>query len=241
MAFDLTSITRETRARAPKGIVYGPPGVGKTTFGASSGGVLIDTENGIPQGLDALHTPYLDSWPKIKGCLDSLLSFPERPSAIIIDTADWMLRRIEEHVSGADGTDKGMVSTLNKSQGGYGNGKQVLRNYVYQYLLPTLDALVNQGTAVLLLAHTVRRELTTMEGATFERSMPAIHPDLCDVLIEWSDFVGAACVQSGQRVLVLQETGQLVAKNRYGVTLPVPLDWNVFVDSIRSPRWSEEL
>lgn len=231
MAFDLSSITRETKSRAPKGIVYGPPGVGKTTFGASTGGVIVDTENGIPQGLDALHTPYLDSWPKISECLSSIANVSEKPSVIVIDTADWMLRRIEEHVSGTDGSAKGMVSTLNKSQGGYGNGKQVLRNYVYQYLLPTLDKLVNQGTGVLLLAHTVRRELTNMEGATYERSMPAIHPDLSDVMIEWSDFVGAACIQGGQRTLILQETGQLVAKNRYGIVYPVPLNWVDFVEA----------
>jgi hypothetical protein len=233
MSFDLLSITRETKARAPKGIVYGPPGIGKTTFGAGAGGVILDTENGIPQGLDALHTPYLDSWHKISDCLTSILTIGEKPSAIVIDTCDWMLRRIEEHVSGTDGSIKGMASTLNKAQGGYGNGKQVLRNYVYQYLLPTLDKLVNQGVAVLLLAHTVRRELTTMEGATFERSMPAIHPDLSDTMIEWSDFVGAATAQSGQRVLILQETGQLVAKNRYGITNAIPLCWSSFVDVLR--------
>jgi len=232
MSFDLSSITRETATRAPKGIVYGPPGVGKTTFGASTGGVVVDTENGIPQGLDVLHTPYLDSWPKIESCLSSILSVQDKPQAIVVDTVDWMLRRIEEHVAGTDGSTKGMVSTLNKSQGGYGNGKQVLRNYVYQYLLPTLDKLVNSGVAVVLLAHTVRRELTSMEGGTYERSMPAIHPDLADVMIEWSDFVGAACIQANQRTLILQETGQLVAKNRYGISSPVLLNWGDFVDAI---------
>jgi len=88
----------------------------------------------------------------------------------------------------------------------------------------------------LLLAHTTRRELTNMEGATYERSMPAIHPDLADVMIEWSDFVGAACVSGSQRVLVLNETTQLTAKNRYGILQPVPLDWNAFVSAITSSR-----
>lgn len=234
MAFDLSSITRETASRAPKGIVYGPPGIGKTTFGASTGGVILDTENGIPQGLEALHTPYLDNWPKIADCLGSILEVSEKPSAVVIDTADWMLRRIEEHVSGTDGSIQGMNKTLNRSHEGYGNGQAVLRNYVYQYLLPTLDRLVNSGVAVVLLAHTERRELTTQEGATFERSMPQLHKVLANALIEWSDWVGAACTIAGQRMLVLQETGQLIAKNRYNITNPIPLSWPALVDAIQN-------
>ncbi len=234
MSFDLSSITRETATRAPKGIVYGPPGVGKTTFGASTGGVVVDTENGIPQGLDVLHTPYLDSWPKIESCLSSILSVQDKPQAIVVDTVDWMLRRIEEHVAGTDGSTKGMNETLNLSHKGYGNGQAVLKNYVYQYLLPTLDKLTVAGVAIVLLAHTERRELTTQDGATFERSMPQLHKVVSNAVIEWSDFIGAACMQAGQRTLVLQETGQLIAKNRYGITNPVPLDWNSLVSAIQA-------
>ena len=232
MAFSLASVSNDIRMRAPKGIVYGPPGIGKTTFGAGSSGLLLDTENGIPFGLVVTHTPYLPTWLEMKDCLDWLVTTPEPPPAIVIDTVDWLLRRIEEQVSGVDGTVRGMTCTLNKSQGGYGNGKQVLRNYVYQYLLPTLDQIVNRGTSVILLAHTIRRELTSMEGTTFERSMPQIHDDLANVMIEWSDFVGAACMLSGSRSLILQETNQLVAKNRYGITNAIPFSWQAFIDAI---------
>ena len=230
MAFDLRTITNSTANRAPKGIIYGPPGIGKTTFGAC--GLIVNTENGIPPGLVVDHTNYFSNWSQIRECLDWLGSIEHSYGVVTIDTVDWLLRRMEEHVSGTDGTHKGMTSTLNKSQGGYGNGKLVLRNHVYQYLLPLLDKLVNNGVAVLLLAHTARRELTTQEGATFERSMPKIHADLADVFIEWSDFVGAACMLSGERALILQETGQLVAKNRYGITNPIPLSWDALVSAI---------
>lgn len=234
MAFDLNSITKEVIRRAPKGIVYGPPGIGKTTFGAGANGVILDTENGIPQELDgvASRTPYFSTWSEIKGFLDWVITAKEKPPAIVVDTIDWLLRRVEEQVAGTDPKASGLVSTLNKSHGGYGNGKQVLRNYVYQYLLPTLDKIVLSGTSVLLLAHTTRRELTTQEGATTERSMPQIHEDLANVMIEWSDFVGAACRSGDQHILVLQETGQLVAKNRYGINQPVPFTWNDFVQAI---------
>ncbi len=234
MAFDPRTITNSTTNRAPKGIVYGPPGVGKTTFGAC--GLIVNAENGIPQKLIADHTEYFSDWPQMKQCLDWLGCMDHNYGVVTIDTIDWMLRRLEEYVSGVDGTSQKMTSTLNKSQGGYGNGKLVLRNHVYQYLLPLLDKLVNNGVAVLLLAHTTRRELTTQDGATYEKSMPKIHADLSDVFIEWSDFVGAACMMSGERALILRETGQLVAKNRYGITDPIPLSWDALVSAITNPK-----
>ena len=227
MAFDLKSITKESRIRAPKGIIYGPPGIGKTTFGASVGGLIVDAENGIPFGLQADHTTYFSTWKEMKDCLDWATKTNHSYGAIVIDTVDWMLRRIEEEVAGP-----GLTDTLNKAHGSFGNGKQVLRNYVYHALLPTLDKLVNKGIAVVMLAHAARRELTNLEGRTFERSIPQIHPDLVDVMIEWSDFVGAACMISGERSLMLQETNQVVAKNRYGITQPIRLTWNDFVKAI---------
>lgn len=154
--------------------------------------------------------------------------------AVIIDSLDWLLRRAEEHVAGVDGTTLGMKQTLNRAHGGYGNGKLVLKNYVYQYLLPTLDKMVNAGIAVILLAHTTRREITTIEGITTEKSAPEIHPDLANTMIEWSDFVGAANMVGDTRQLVLCETNQLLAKNRYGIHDPLPLSWPALMDAMTS-------
>ncbi len=234
MAFNPRSITNSSENRAPKGIIYGPSGIGKTTFGAC--GLIVNTENGIPAKLKADHTEYLSNWLEIKGCLDWLGSMNHNHGVVVIDTCDWMLRRMEEYVSGVDGTSRGMNSTLNKSHGSFGNGRLVLENHIYQYLLPLLDKLVNNGVAVILLAHTTRRELTSQEGATYEKSMPKIHHSVSDVFVEWSDFVGAACMMSGERALVLQETGQLVAKNRYGITNPISLSWDALVSAITHPK-----
>jgi len=47
--------------RAPKGIVYGPPGSGKTTYGASADRpLIIDCENGAAH-VQCHRTPYLAS------------------------------------------------------------------------------------------------------------------------------------------------------------------------------------
>ena len=224
------STLNQTHMRAPKGIVYGPPGVGKTHFGAGTHKpIIVDCENGAAH-VDCDRTPYLADWDVILPWLDALANDDHTYETVVIDSIDWLLRRLEERVAGVN--TKNMDSTMNRSHGGYGNGKQVLRNYVYQYLLPTLDALVNKGVSVVLLAHASRRTITTIDGITMEKSAPEIHPDLMNTLIEWSDFVGAARMDGDSRELVLNETGQLLAKNRHGITDVLPLDWNALMNAM---------
>lgn len=226
------SVLNKTHMRAPKGIVYGPPGVGKTTFGAGTHKPLIvDCENGAAN-MQCDRTPYLADWDAILPWLESL-AYNEHPyGTVVIDSIDWLLRRLEERVAGVNGDPRNMDKTINRSHGGYGNGKQVLRNYVYQYLLPTLDVIVNRGISVVLLAHVSRRSITTIDGIVMEKSAPEIHPDLMNTMVEWSDFVGAARKEGDARELVLNENAQLLAKNRYGITETVSLNWNSLMNAM---------
>jgi hypothetical protein len=228
-----TAVLTATSIRAPKGVLYGPPGVGKTTFGAGADRPLIvDCENGAAH-VPCDRTPYLSDWPSIRRWLDALASGDHPYATVVIDSVDWLLRRLEEHVSGVKDSDHGMSQTMNRSHGGYGNGKQVLKNYVYQYLLPTLDRIVNARVAVVLLAHASRQDVTSIDGVTSEKSAPDIHADMVNTIIEWSDFVAAARKDAqGAREMILTESTQQLAKNRYGITTALPLSWQALVDAM---------
>lgn len=205
-----------------------------TTFGAGTNHpILVDCENGASH-VRCDRTPYLKDWDSIRMWLQMLATEDHPYETVVIDSIDWLLRRVEEKVAGVNGDGKSMGNTLNRSHGGYGNGKQVLRNYVYQYLLPTFDAIVNRGIAVLLLAHSSRQSITNIDGISFEKSTPEIHSDLMNTMVEWSDFVGAARMDNGQRQLILAETPQLLAKNRYNITEPVALDWNALLGAMNN-------
>ena len=229
-----TNVLTQANMRAPKGIVYGPPGIGKTTFGANTHKpIIVDCENGSAH-VDCDRTPYLSDWISIQSWLTSLASGGHDYCTVVIDSVDWLLRRIEEHVAGVNHSQTGMSQTLNRSHGGYGNGKQVLKNYAYQYLLPALDQMVNSGLAVVLLAHATRTEITSIDGVTVEKSGPEIHPALASTMIEWADFVGAARIGADGRELVLSETNQQLAKNRYGIEGALPLSWQALTDAMTS-------
>lgn len=226
--------TEESDMREPKGIVYGSVGVGKTIFGLNCfKRILINCENGAAYTNKGV-TEYLRTWPEMLLYLKAIANEEHDYKTLVIDTVDWLLRRVEEHVSSTDGKEKGLEATLNKSHGGYGNGKQVLQNYVYQQLMPLLDKMVGRGIAVILLAHSSRQNITNPDGITIEKSAPAIHPHLRDIIVEWCDFVGLAKQEPENRVLFLKETGQYMAKNRYGIDDCVLLDYTALREAMKS-------
>lgn len=66
------NVLNQTHMRAPKGIVYGPPGIGKTTFGAGADKpIIVDCENGAAH-VKCDRSPYLSTWPTIRLWLDAL-------------------------------------------------------------------------------------------------------------------------------------------------------------------------
>lgn len=78
--------------RRLKWLVYGPPGVGKSTFFAGAGQVLFLTTDGGMQFIKSMHRP-IDSWHTFKKYVKALQA--ERPKqfkAICVDVSDALMR-----------------------------------------------------------------------------------------------------------------------------------------------------
>jgi hypothetical protein len=233
MASVLQSVIKATSRQAPKGIVYGPPGIGKTTFASrATKPILVDCENGAGS-VQVERTPYLSTWLEIKRWLASLKDEPHEYRTIVIDSLDWMIRRAEEFVSNSADD---LKNTLNRSHGGYGNGKQVLKNLVYQEIIPTLDKLVGKGLAVLLICHAQRTKDTDVDGIETEKVAPDLPPDMLNTFVEWSDFVFLARHGKDSRCLVTEGTDRAIAKNRYGLPPVLPLDWAAVVAAMSAKK-----
>lgn len=227
----LNNVITAQKPSAPKGIIYGPPGIGKTTMAAlAPGSLIIDCENGAG-AIACKRTPYLDKWNDILCWLQSIEQEKHSYKILAIDSVDWLIRRIEEHVSGC--ANNRPESTLNRSHGGYGNGKQVLKNYVYQILLPLLDRIVAKGISVVLIAHAKRTTITDIDGISEQKTAPELPDKYLNMIVEWSDFVCLARKDGdGIRQLVTQETSRALAKNRYNLPEVLPFDWNSFQAAI---------
>jgi len=224
----MNSLIKTTTPAPPKMIVYGQPGVGKTTFAGSAGAILLDCENGAGAVPGLTRTPYLQSWPQMREWLAELATAPpDGVAAVAVDTIDWMVQRIVEHVVlDLDGKAQGdITNTLGTAHGGYFKAREIVQNIVYRDLLPMLNAVADHGVAIILLAHAANTKMTTPEGYDQRLATPDLPQWIAPPFIEWADCVLYAHRQDDQRVLLTEGTNVILAKNRYGLPIELPLSW----------------
>jgi len=143
-----------------------------------------------------------------------------------IDTIDWMVQRIVEHVVlDLDGKSQGdITNTLGTAHGGYFKAREIVQNVVYRDLLPMLNAVAETGAAVILLAHAANTKMTTPEGYDQRLASPDLPHWIAPPFIEWADCVLYAHRDGDQRQLLTEGTNVILAKNRYGLPAPAEID-----------------
>lgn len=233
----LETLITATSPTPPKLIVYGTPGIGKTTLAARANALLLDCENGAGAVPGLTRTPFLKTWPDILNWLIEIeRNAPDGLGAIAIDTVDWAVQRIVEYVvMDLDGKSRGAVTnTLSSSHGGYFKAREIVQNIVNRELLPALNAITDRGIAVLLLAHAANAKITTPEGYDVRLASPDIPQWIAPTFIEWADAVLYASRESdGTRSLTTEGTNNITAKNRYGLPPKTALDWAELSECIR--------
>ena len=216
-------------------IVYGQPGVGKTSFAASAKAILLDCENGAGAVPALTRTPYLQSWPEMRKWLVELATaLPQGATAVAIDTVDWMVQRIVEHVVlDLDGkAPNDITNTLGTAHGGYFKAREIVQNIVYRDLLPMLNAITDQGVAIILLAHAANTKMTSPEGFDLRLAAPDLPQWIAPPFIEWADAVLYASRDGDRRVLITEGTNVILAKNRYSLPAELPLSWNALMNAM---------
>lgn len=235
-------IIRGQTAVAPKVLIYGQSGVGKSTLASKfRKPVFLDLEGGLNY-LEVDRTPQIVSLDKFYKYLAELYQTAESGKraydTIVIDSTDWLVRKVVEKAAGIDKTH--LEETLNKSNGGYGNGAQVLANHIRTKLLPMLVVLNKQGYGICLIAHAERKTLVDEEGFNTDRIAPKIDEKTMHVFVEWADSVfylkrGA----DGERTLVLDGDDNILAKNRLGLTGEVKLS-DIDINKLLMPQGKEK-
>lgn len=210
-------ILREATPTSPKFMVYSLPGMGKTTLASEmKNSIIIDLEGGANY-IKTARTEQITKLEDFYAVLVELWKAPEREfDYIVIDTVDWLVRLIVEDVAGIDKNH--LSETLNRSNGGYGNGKQILENHVRTKLLPMLVAMNKKGYGICLLAHADKRDMLDSDGTTIEQITPKIDPVTLNAFVEWCDGIFYLKKDAtGKRILQLNSDDVALAKNRTGI------------------------
>lgn len=235
-------VIKQATPTAPKLMIYGLSGVGKSTLASKlKNPIFIDMEGGLNY-MDVARTPTLTSYEAVFRMLGELYQAADAGKreydTIVVDSVDWLVRKIVEQAAGIN--KKNLTETLNRSNGGYGNGKQVLENHIRTSLLPLLVHLNKQGYGICLIAHADRKVLMNAEGNDVEQITPKIDVNTMNVFVEWCDNVFYLKKDiAGERVLVLESDDSALAKNRLGLTGEVKLS-DIDINKLLMPKGKEK-
>lgn len=222
--------------KAVKAVVYGPEGIGKTTFASLAPDPLfIDTE-GSTTRLNVKRLPPPSSVSMIMEEIFYVRNTPGICQTLVLDTADWAERMCRDAVCAAH-------SVNGLEDFGYGKGY----SYVYESfgkILNTLNEVAEQGIHVIVTAHAAMRKFEEPnENGSYDRwELKLINSPKCSVanmVKEWADMVLFANyetivvkneekknkAQGGRRVMYTAHHPCWDAKNRFGLGEKLPFDF----------------
>lgn len=220
------TIIKEAEPHKQKVMIYGNAGVGKSTLAAQmSRPLFIDVEGGLTN-MNVPRTPTIKRYPQAVQCINLIHKEAEEYKkdydTIVIDSIDWLVRRAEEHAAGISTIDdkgvehRDMSATIGKANGGYGNGNKQLENHLRAELMPALQLLVEDGFAICLIAHADRKDVMDPDGYNVTKVTPAIGERFMEAWVQWVDNVFYLKNNGGNRIILLEGTDNILAKNRLG-------------------------
>jgi len=231
---------------AKKIVVYGPEGIGKSTFAARfPDPVFIDTE-GSTKDMDVARLPEPSSWTMIMEEVSEVIKTPSLCKTLIIDTADWA-----EMLCTTSVCDKNHKSSIEEF--GYGKGYTYIQEE-FGKLLNLLTDVIKVGIHVVLTAHAKMRKFEQPdELGAYDRWEMKLSKGVAPMVKEWADMVlfcnyktmvvnvdgqgaqkGKNKAQGGKRVMHTTHHSCWDAKNRYGLPDEVPFEYEAIRHIIES-------
>lgn len=225
-------ITRGKIPCAKKVVVYGPEGIGKSTFASKfPDPVFIDTE-GSTKDMDVARLPAPSSWNMLLEEVRYVMDNPQVCKTLVIDTADWA-----EQLCSTSVCDKHQKSGIEDF--GYGKGYVFLQEEFGKLLNLLTDVVEQKMINAVLTAHAKMRKFEQPdEMGAYDRWEMKLSKNVSPMVKEWADMVlfanykthvvkvdGKNKAQGGQRVLYTTHHSCWDAKNRYSLPDEIPFEY----------------
>lgn len=230
-------ITSGKMQKPLKCVVYGPEGIGKSTFASLAPTPLFCDVEDSTAHMDVRRLPRATSYQMILDEIAYVKANPSLCDTFVLDTADWAERICRDNVCAKNG--KTGIEDF-----GYGKGY----SYVFEdfgRILNSLDELLLRGINVIVTAHAVMRKFEQPDemGAYDRWELKLNNSPKCSIanmLKEWADLVLFANYETivvknsetkknkaagGQRVMYTTHHPCWDAKNRFGLPEKLPFDF----------------
>ena len=229
------AITSGTIAAPVKTVLYGPEGIGKSTFAAQfPAPVFIDTEGGTKR-LNVARLPAPTSWAMLLDEVAEVSRGNVPCGTLVIDTADWAERLCIDAVC-ARAKVKGIEDF------GYGKGYTYAKEE-FGKLLDALEEVLNTGHTVVVLAHAAITKFEQPDAVgNYDRWSMKTSKQVAPLLREWCDMLLFANYKTvvekassspnaknkasgGKRVLYTTHHACWDAKNRFDLPDEISFDY----------------
>lgn len=225
---------------APKIVIYGLEGVGKSTLaGKAPNPLFIDLEGGSNHLDTDRTTP--KNWAEAVKTAEAAAT--SSYSTIVLDTADWAERMCNDHVCARD-------KKSNIEDYGYGKGYGIAA-LEYVKLLGALDKCRDNGKTVIMLAHSqIKKFERPDESGSYDRFELKCSKMVSPIVKEWCDALlfadyktivqesatgKAKGIGGKERVLRCSHSAAWDAKNRFGLNDEEPMDIGVLLPHLGAP------
>lgn len=238
----LANIRQKAKLKPPIMVLYGPGGIGKTSFAATMNKpIIVQTEDGIGK-IECPHFPMAKSYVEFENNLKSLIEEKSEFKTVVIDSLDWLETLLQEHVCQENGWSE-------ISSPAYGKGYAVALE-TWKVYLNLLNQLRDKGFTVLQIAHNEIRRYEDPSNEPHDRHQIKLHRKAADLVIEHSDAVFFANykigmiqvkgkgggmttkLKQGDRTIFTQETPGFQAKNRFALDSEMPFEWKLIREAM---------
>ena len=241
----LAAVRTGRRVSPLRVMLYGPEGIGKSTFGANApAAIFLGAEDGTDE-IECARLPEPYGWRDVIDGVRMLAIEKHAYETLVVDTLDWLEPLVWQFCCERD---------KKKDIEDYGFGKgYVAALGEWRNLIAALENLRRtRAMNVVLLAHShVKNFKNPDEGDDFDRYQLKVHEKAGGLCKEWCDAVLFANYEThvvrskskrakgyggATRVLHTQRRAAFDAKNRFGLPEQMALDWAEFVAAVEAGR-----
>lgn len=241
--------------KPPRMVLYGPPGIGKTTFGADAESPVFLVADAGVDSLPVSQTPRCQTWQDVLERLREFATEKHEFKTLVIDTingvADLAARFICETQFKGDFGDTGFLS--------FGRG-WLATSEEMRKIIPQLDACRDRGMTVLLLAHTGVHNVKNPIDGDYSKFCPDLDRKIWARFAAWADLIFRADFDfivknkdqktnkgraTGETTRIIRTSGSAAedAKCRVGYELDdeLPLSWAAVAANIGKSTAIDEI
>lgn len=226
---------------AQKIVIYGPEGIGKSTFASKFPNPLFSDTEGSTKRLDVRRFDRPQTSEMLIQQIEYVKTHPNICKTYVIDTADWLEKLCS----------KAVCSKFKKTgieDFGYGKGYTYV-NEEFGKILNLLEDVVSLGINVVVTAHAYMRKFEQPdEMGAYDRWELKLDKRNAPMLKEWADavlFVNYKTVveknndnkykaTGGKRVMYTEHHPCWDAKNRYGLPGETDFDYSIIAPFIEN-------